>query len=96
MYDKFEPTKLNGTILIHCKTEEAAKHFLNMMHECGWKWKSLKPLTASTNWRTYKANTYYTASENMTERIVYGNICTLVHNGCEIIVWDNYMKQFCQ
>jgi hypothetical protein len=50
---------LNGNMNVKCKTEEAAKQFLQLLHENGVKWADNDTLLKDTFWNNYKERTDY-------------------------------------
>lgn len=53
----------NRKYIVHCKTEEEAKEFINKCYEHGIKWKC-SPIN-ETNWEYYEENTYYVCLANL-------------------------------
>ena len=59
----------NYKIAVNCKTKESAEKFINECYKHGFKWSFSDP--DETNWRWYKDNTYYVASQSY---LSYGDI----------------------
>lgn len=65
---KFDFDKYPGKYAMHCKTEEEAKEFCEVMHEAGRAWCNMIPYRSQTSW-SYKDKTVYYFNKGM-----YGNI----------------------
>lgn len=60
--------ELESGMVVHCKTEEEAKQFINWAHECGYRWNSGKSQEV-TYWEEHMNNTCYELWNN--KRIAY-------------------------
>ena len=58
----------DNKIAVHCKTEEEATAFCNLMHEHGLKWRDGDPYTKKTGWGHYKNGTCYESDGGFSDK----------------------------
>lgn len=83
----FDFDKYTGNHAIHCKTEDEAEDFCQVMHEHGLMWHSGESYLGKTNWREYMEHTCYNPREGK-----YGPVSTYIELNYTILEWSDFMK----
>lgn len=86
----FEKFRL-GRIVVNCKTQEAATHFLNILGSRSWKWAS-NDSVMYTRWDISKQDTvYYNQTYGKLLNITTPEFAEAKYGKSNIIDWENYM-----
>lgn len=85
---KFDFDKYNGKYAMHCKTEEEAKEFCNVMHDAGMKWYSGKSYIDHANWDYFEDATAYNFNVGM-----FGPVELYQDNGYTILEWSDFREE---
>ena len=87
----FDISKYIGKV-IHCDTEEKANQLLEFLDGQGYKWRGTGERTTEGNkWKTCSENTCYCIETN--KKITYDCIAYLKDTDCDIIEFDDLLKQ---
>ena len=78
-------------IAVHCKTEEEAEEFLEMLKYDGIKWLDGNELTDYNNWIWHKEYTCYIINDN--KRMLYGSCKYFRDYGKQVITFTELKKK---
>ena len=84
---RFDFNKYPGKYAMHCKSEEEAKEFCEVMHEAGRAWWNMTPYRSQTNWG-FEDKTVYYFNEGM-----YGHIHGRSAQDYKILEWSDFRKE---
>lgn len=82
-FDKYKGQK----VAMHCKTEEEAIDFCNIMHKHHKKWFSGRTYKQATNYSDYCSETCYCFNEG-----TFGRKSLIVDKGYGILEWGDFMN----
>lgn len=74
-------------VVMHCKTEEEANEFCEVMHKAGKTWSSGVRYLERTNWKNYEDQTCYFFNNGTHDSIDYSR-----EVGYKILEWSDYKK----
>ena len=85
---KFDFDKYKGKYAMHCKTEEEAKEFCEVMHDAGGIWCSGDSYHLNTYWNEYEEDTAYDFNYS-----TYCDVRFFLKEGYTILEWSDFRKE---